>query len=122
VLSSVGLVALEQDQYQRAQEAFTESLQLARTWMDGTVLEGLAGVAIGAGQAERAARLFGAAESVRGTLGTPRWPANEALHQRYVALTRAALAAERFTQTWGEGRAMTLEQALTYALETTAVP
>jgi tetratricopeptide (TPR) repeat protein len=120
VLSSVGLVALEQEQYTRAQEAFTASLHAARTWMLGTVLEGLASVASGTGQAERAAHLFGAAESVRRVLSTPRWPANEALYQKYSALARAVLE-ERFARIWEEGRAMTAERAITYALETTAV-
>lgn len=122
VLSSVGLLALEQEQYERAHQAFVESLMIARTWMDGTVLEGLAGVAITHGQPERAARLFGAAESFRSTMGIPRWPANEALYQGRVSLSREALGEERFSRVWEEGRAMTMEQAITCALDSVPVP
>jgi hypothetical protein len=54
-------------------------------------------------------------------LSTPRWPANEALYQKHISPARAVLG-ERFARIWEEGRAMTAEQAISYALETTAVP
>jgi tetratricopeptide (TPR) repeat protein len=116
VLCDLGLLALEQGQYDRARQAFSESLQTARTWLDGTVLEGLAGVAAGQGQAEQAARLFGAAEMIRRAIGVPRWPANEALYQRLISLTRHDLEEEHFAHAWEEGHAMTTEEVIAYAL------
>jgi hypothetical protein len=80
------------------------------------VLEGLAGVAAGQGRTEEAARLFGAAEVIRHTMGVPRWPANEALYQRHVSLTGQVLGEELFARAWEEGRAMTIEEVIAYAL------
>jgi tetratricopeptide (TPR) repeat protein len=119
VLSSVGLLALERGDYQQAEESFSEALQTSRKagvrYVLGTLLDGMASVALGQGQTERAGRLFGAAESVRDRLGTPRWPANEALYQKYVALTREALGEERFARIREEARPTTVEEAIAYA-------
>ena len=117
VLTDVGLVALEQGEHRHAQHAFAESLRTTKTWTLGTVLEGLGSVAVERGHPERAARLFGAAASVRTRMGTSIVPANQRLYQRYMALTQDALGEERFTGNWNEGRAMRLEEAITHALE-----
>jgi tetratricopeptide (TPR) repeat protein len=119
VLSSVGLLALERGDYQQAEESFSEALQTSRKagvrYVLGTLLDGMASVALGQGQTERAGRLFGAAESVRDRLGTPRWPANEALYQKYVTLTREALGEERFARIREEARPTTVDEAIAYA-------
>jgi non-specific serine/threonine protein kinase len=116
VLTDVGVVALEQGKDDRAQQAFAESLVTATTWTLGTVLEGLAGVAVAHGHPERAARLFGAAAALRARMGTPRLPANERLYQRHATLTQQALGEERLTMIWEEGRVMTREAAIALAL------
>jgi hypothetical protein len=41
-------------------------------------------------------------------------------HDRGVATVKRRLDPESFATAWAEGRAMTLEQALPYALDTTA--
>lgn len=115
-LAGLGGVALEQKHYERAHHLYVEALQTCRTWMDGTILEGLASAAAGRGHAKRAACLFGAAEMIRSSMGVPRWPANQALYQLHVSLTREALAEESFTRHWEEGRALTSEEAVAYAL------
>jgi hypothetical protein len=112
----VGVVALEQGQYERAQQAFAESLLTATTYMLGTALEGLAGIAVAQGQPERAARLFGAAAALRTTMGVPILPTNERLYQRHVTLTQDALGADRWTLLWEEGRVMTRDAAVAYGL------
>jgi tetratricopeptide (TPR) repeat protein len=117
VLTDVGVVALEQGEYGRAQQAFAESLVTATTWTLGTVLEGLAAIAVAQGHPERAARLIGAAAALRTRMGTPIVPANERLYQRHVTLTQDALGAERWTRLWEEGRVMTREEAVAYGLE-----
>ena len=68
------------------------------------------------GQFERAVRLLGAAEALCRTLGlTP--PAGLALeYERTVEDARTALGAEVFTAAWEDGRALNVEQALSYAL------
>jgi hypothetical protein len=75
-------------------------------------LEGFAHVAGAEGDAERAARLFGAAEALREALGAPLPPVERAHYDRSVAATRAALGEEAFAAAWAEGRALSLEQAI----------
>ncbi|HEX6507897.1 MAG TPA: tetratricopeptide repeat protein, partial [Chloroflexota bacterium] len=126
VHTSIGLLALDTGQYDRAASIFTECLVVARStesrWIMGTLLEGMAGVAAGTRHAERAAWLFGAAEALRRTMGTPRWPALESLYDRSVAAAATALGQERFLHALERGRAMALDQAVSFALQEVAVP
>jgi hypothetical protein len=121
VLISVGLVALDQREYTRAEHALTESLRLGwqanMVWLAATHLDGIAGVAGGRGQMDRAARLFGAADALRSRIGTPIRLANRFRYEKDVAAIRAALGEAWFTASWNEGRAMTVDQAIAYALD-----
>src|SRR5262249_16956350 len=65
----------------------------------------------------RAARLFGAAEAAREAVATPLPPQWRAYCLRIIASVRAALGDQSATTAWAAGRAMTLEQAVEYALE-----
>jgi hypothetical protein len=85
-------------------------------------LEGLAAVAVAQGQPERAARLIGAAEALREVIGAPLPPADRAEHDRSVAAGRTARGEEAFAAAWAEGRAMTLVQAIRYAMEDGSAP
>jgi hypothetical protein len=67
----------------------------------------------------RAARLWGAAESLRAALGAPIPPNEQAMHERETACARAALGHEGFNAFLVEGGTMTLEQAVEYALAST---
>jgi predicted ATPase/transcriptional regulator with XRE-family HTH domain len=80
-----------------------------------TALEGLAELAA-AENAERAARLFGAAGAIREALGAPLPPVDRGAHERDLATVRAHLAEETFARAWTEGHAMSLEQAASDAL------
>ncbi|MDQ5854230.1 MAG: tetratricopeptide repeat protein, partial [Chloroflexota bacterium] len=82
-------------------------------------LERLAGVNVGRGLAERAARVLGAAERLRETSGAPLLPLDQVSQVPTVAATRAHLDETTWEAAWAEGRAMTLEQAMAYALEST---
>jgi non-specific serine/threonine protein kinase len=64
-----------------------------------------------------ATRLVGATEALSEAAGAPWTPAwrEEVLQQ--TAAARAALGEEAFTCGWAAGRAMSLEQAVAYALE-----
>jgi tetratricopeptide (TPR) repeat protein len=75
-------------------------------------LAGLAEVAAAQGQAERAGRLFGAAERLLPAASNYRDDVN-----RRVAEARAHLEATAFTAGWTAGQAMTVEQAVTDALQ-----
>jgi len=124
VLICLAEVALDQGDPVRAQAFYKESLTVFREWRSKLrivwCLEGLAGVAVAQSQPARAVRLFGAAEVLRHRMGTPLPPSKQADYERCVALTRARLDEATFTSAWAEGRAMTLEQAIDYALGTTA--
>jgi hypothetical protein len=79
-------------------------------------LAGLAGVAGGAWQPARAAQLLGAAESIRKSTGASLTPVDRTVFDRYAATIRAQLNEAHFSAAWAEGEAMTLEQAIAYAL------
>jgi non-specific serine/threonine protein kinase len=114
-------VALPQHRYDEAIALFKEGLMLAREarsrWGSEECLEGLALAAAATGHYGHAARLFGAAEAQRETVGHRFEPVDQASHDQGVAPTRAALEDTAFAAAWGEGRAMTMEQAIEYALE-----
>jgi len=80
-------------------------------------LEGLAVTASTRGESERAARLFGAADALREAAGVTLPPPHRAIHEPRVAAVRAALRPEVFESAWTAGRAMSLEQAVRYALQ-----
>jgi DNA-binding CsgD family transcriptional regulator len=80
------------------------------------ILEGLACTAGTGGEAERAARLFGAAEALRETMGVPLEPAFRTLEDPYLVGARSQLEEGAWTEDWEAGRAMSLEQAIEYAL------
>ena len=75
-------------------------------------LESAAGLAAVRQQPDRAARLCGAAESLRARVGHLRDPFDQADLQATLAAARAALGPEAFAAAWDEGRAMSLDQAV----------
>jgi predicted ATPase/DNA-binding SARP family transcriptional activator len=119
-LINLGLVALHQDDDRQAATYFEESLPLfqklgsTRGIID--CLAGLAGVAGKMGQPERAARLFGAVEAQREAIQTGLAYADRIEEDRHLDAVRAQLDESTFAVAWAEGRAMTLEQAVDYAL------
>jgi predicted ATPase/class 3 adenylate cyclase len=79
-------------------------------------LEGLGRVACAQEHYKKAALLFGAVEALRETLALHREPSDQVDYNGWVASTRGALGQKSFAAAWAEGRAMTLEQAIEYAL------
>ncbi len=69
------------------------------------------------GQPERAARLFGASESILQNLGASLQPADQIEIDRYQDDVRAQLDEKTFEKAWAEGRAMSIEDAVAYALD-----
>ena len=91
---------------------------LRDTWTIAYTLTWLAGVAATGEQALRAARLFGAAQTLREATGaTIQFEPDRILHQQQLAAARAQLDAATFAAAWEEGRTMGPEQAIAYALE-----
>jgi hypothetical protein len=119
-LNVLGHVVQRQGDSERASALLSESLPLV--WRRGDragiawCLEGLASVAWVRRQPRRAARLFGAAEVLRQTFSVPLPPGERPAYERRLASARAQLDEATWLAAWAEGQAMTLEQAIAYAL------
>ena len=79
--------------------------------------ESLAWIARVDGDHGRAVRLLGAADALRRALGRPITRELRKGRDEDRAVARAALGQDAFETAWAEGRAMTLEQAVAYALD-----
>ena len=69
------------------------------------------------GQAEAAAQLFGAVEGIRESLGIALPPRQRARHERRIAAIRDALDQKVFAAAWARGKAMSIDEAIAYALK-----
>ncbi len=120
-LGTLGWVAMREGDWNRAVARLGESLEVRREIGDkggsAWCLERLAEVALAQGQAEKAVRLFGAAAALRASISSVIDPVDQPEHESKLTSLRAELGKERFAATWGEGGALTLEQAVTYALD-----
>ena len=114
-------MALLQDDLSRTADLYRESLSLS--WDSGlnplvqNVLEGLACVAGAKGEADRTARLWGAAQSLHETKGIPRDPDFLVEADARISAVRSGMGEEVWEEAWRKGRAMTLDEAVSYALE-----
>lgn len=119
-LRNLGHVALKLEDPQRAMQFYAEGLALCRSvgdrWVTEECLEGLAGAACAQGHYEEAARLFGAAEALHEILHSHHAAPYQADIDRRIATTRARLGDPDFAAALAAGRAMTLVQAIEYAL------
>jgi len=120
-LHGLGMIARRQGDLDRSREMLGEALRVA--WEKGArleiarCLESLAGLACAGNLPERATRLFSAVETLRQAMGIylPR-----DIHDgcdRDLAAARAQLDEKRFAAAWAAGQALTVEQAVAYALE-----
>ena len=113
-------MAADQGDYDGAHVLLEESLTILRELGDrrsiAEGLEALASVDTGETDEERGARLWGAAETLRETIGSPQRPADREKQERMVAVVREKMGVDAFAFAWAEGRTMTMEQAVAYAL------
>jgi serine/threonine-protein kinase PknK len=79
-------------------------------------LEGLACISAAEGDAKRAARLFGAAQALREVVGYQHHPEDDAWRAPYLATARSRLDEASWEEAWAAGQAMSMEQAIVYAL------
>ena len=119
-LDNLGRVALAREDWPRAEALLGESLSL---WGElgerpsvPMTLEDLARAAAAVGQPERAARLWGAAEALRAALGVPMAPQRRPGHAAAAAGARARAGAARYDRAWAAGQAMSVGEAVAYAL------
>lgn len=122
-LESLGRIAVLRGDYARATALLKESLALRYEQVNprgaALCLEGLAWLAGRQDQPVRVARLFGAAQAVYdryGLEGTPRWPIWQVDYQQANEVARGSLGEPIYDEAWAEGHAMSLSQAVDYAL------
>jgi DNA-binding CsgD family transcriptional regulator len=117
----LGHLACDQGDYAAARAQFAEMMEDAvlerNPWTAPFVLMAYAHLAAKEGQAARALRLAGAADTMQQTVGTSLGPAYQAYLRRDLERAWRALGEEDGAAAWEEGQAMTLEEALSYALE-----
>jgi predicted ATPase len=120
-LYNSGWIALLQDHLGKAAESFRESL--APAWDLGLnrevqgALEGFACVAGAKGDAERAAQLWGAAQALHETKNIPRDTDFLAEADARISAVRSGMGEEAWEEVSRKGRAITLDEAVSYALE-----
>jgi len=118
-LDTLGLVDCEQGDAARAAARYDESLALRRAVAEpGGFAEWLAGVAtvaMACGQAETAARLFGAARAFGDRTGFVFFLPQRAIHERAESAARAALGNLGFITAQDAGRALPFEDAVAEA-------
>jgi hypothetical protein len=112
-------VAQSQNKADEAAAMFRESLRLlistGRKMCLAACLEGLAATACR--EPPRAGVLLGAASALRDAYGTTAWLMEEPLSDHFPDSLPAQIGQEETQSGWAEGRAMTAEQAVAYALE-----
>ena len=121
VLQNLAYVAQYGGNWEQAKALFTEALNTSQELDDrssiSSSLAGLAGIIGILGEPERAARLFGVAEALREAIGVNIQAGDRPDYERSLAATRAKLDDATFDDLWGQGRVMSLDQAIAYALE-----
>ena len=119
-LCNLGWIALVQKDLSKATDCYEESLRLA--WDTGmepvvlTTLEGYACLAGAQGEAQRAARLWVAAQTIQEERNIPRdtyWLAEADFR---ISAVRSGVGKVAWEEAWREGRAMPLDEAISYAL------
>ncbi len=114
------LAALLRGEQGRAQtlceEGFRRAPQPGVTNVTAFLVQASAAVASAQGRPARAARLWGAAESLRESIGANLSPAEAHAHAPYLEAARTGLDAAAWEEAWAGGKAMSTEEATAYAL------
>jgi predicted ATPase/class 3 adenylate cyclase len=122
-LANLGHAALRQDSQIRARSFLIQAQQGFKglELEDGVVyaLEGLASLALAQGQLSQVACIFAWADATRQAIGALRSPAEQADIDRNIAAIHAQLDEASFAAAQTAGRAMSMDEAIALALEST---
>jgi predicted ATPase len=121
-LSNLAFTYMRQGDGACAAPLLREALPVARSFGEqrglATVLEGFAALSASAGELQRAARLFAAAERLREEATVPATlRAQSSYYDEQCAAVRTALGEDAFAAAWNEGCALSLDAAVALALE-----
>ncbi len=123
LLTALGCVVQARGEYGRATGYLREAVALGQDigarGLLAEALEGMAWLDSAEGKATRAARLGGAAEALRATLGQTLHLVLRAGHEQAIRTTRETLREEAFAAAWEAGRALPLEEAVALVLHDT---
>jgi tetratricopeptide (TPR) repeat protein len=118
-LHSLGELAARKGESDKARRYYEQSLTTRHELGDrpnvADSLEALGILAAACKDLVQAARLLGAANSLREKISAPPSPAKQEKLDRVFSSTRSALGKDAFAKEWDKGRAMSLEQAIDYA-------
>jgi predicted ATPase/DNA-binding SARP family transcriptional activator len=119
-LVNQGFAALSEHDHKRAlgllREALRRLAELEFRDVIGYCFEGVAAALAFTGEVESAARLLGAAEALRESMGVDLAPAERQTHESTAAAVREVLGEEHSAAEWRLGRELSLDEAIAYAL------
>jgi len=120
-LANYGTVAQHQGDYNEAESRIKKALSLFHDIKNkyplALTLAFLSGPTAAQGNHARAAQLLGASEALLKAMGLGQQPSDQPVIDRYEAAVRERLGEEAFKSAWEKGQAMSLEQAIAFALE-----
>jgi tetratricopeptide (TPR) repeat protein len=120
MLGNLGEVALHEKDYPRAKCLFNQTLEMARQLENPRIflgcLEGFARVAAYAGRYKQAALLFGSAQESHEASGIIRDPADEMEYNLCIEYAREHLDPATFNSAWAEGKKMSVNEAIEFAV------
>ena len=123
LLNKSNLAHLERQfgHHQQALERYRETIVGFRNvGQPGAVahqLECFGFLAMAGDQNERALKLFAAADALREKVGSPMTSEEQAYFDEQIKVLRQKIAAQQFNRIWTAGHALSMEQALAFALE-----
>jgi predicted ATPase/class 3 adenylate cyclase/Tfp pilus assembly protein PilF len=120
-LTNLSHLLVKKGDLERAQQCLVESLTL-RKEQGGKMsiaesLLGWADLAIARDQAQRAGKLLGAVDHLLQESGATLWPTDQDEYEQCTNAARSQLGEDGFERLRSEGRAMSMEEAIEYALE-----
>jgi tetratricopeptide (TPR) repeat protein len=119
-LMNLGEVRLVEGDYEEAGRLTRESLsmfqEIGSQWDTCYLFENLAAVLHKQGRGPDAAKLLGAAETLREVLGAPLPPAEVSIYQTRLDALKEDLPPDEFSRAWDEGRSLDLPAAISFAL------
>jgi tetratricopeptide (TPR) repeat protein len=122
-LRRLGQLAMSQNDLPNAAALIKESLQLNWAVHDyrgvGACLVALASLSLVQGNNERAIKLMGVVDTVLEFIRTPFLAFDQKQYEHNISQIRDQLERPTFAKAWAQGRAMTLEQAVEFALKET---